>query len=73
MKGRDDKTLNKLIAELPDDARAEVREFVEALIKKQKRQAGSFLRQSWAGALADYRDRFTSLELQKTSLDWRHH
>lgn len=73
METRDNKALQELIAELSAIERAEVREFVEALIKKQKRQASSFLRQSWAGALADYRDRFTSLELQKMSLGWRHH
>lgn len=29
------------------------------------------LRQDWAGALSDVRDQYTSLELQKKSLDWR--
>jgi hypothetical protein len=24
----------------------------------------------WAGALSEYRDRFTSLELQKEALEW---
>ena len=29
------------------------------------------LRQSWAGALAEYRDQYTSIELQKLALEWR--
>jgi hypothetical protein len=73
METRDNKALQELIAELPESGCAEVREFAEQLIKKQEVQPPRFLRQSWAGALADYRDRFTSLELQKMSLDWRHH
>jgi hypothetical protein len=32
---------------------------------------GKKLRQDWAGALRDFRDQYTSLELQKKSLDWR--
>ncbi len=29
------------------------------------------VRQDWAGALKDFRDKYTSLDLQKKSLDWR--
>ena len=29
------------------------------------------LRQTWAGALRDYREQYTSLELQKKALEWR--
>jgi len=64
------KPLDQLLRELPPESQAEVRDFVESLIKKGKRQANGHLRQSWAGALEDYREQFTSLELQKKSLDW---
>jgi hypothetical protein len=72
MKTRDNKALQELIAELSEGEWTEVREFVEKLIRKQKEQPRRFLRQSWAGALADYRDQFTSLDLQKMSSDKRH-
>lgn len=65
------KPLDQLLKELPPESQAEVGDFVESLIEKRKRQSARHLRQSWAGALEDYRAQFTSLELQKKSLDWR--
>jgi hypothetical protein len=63
--------LDQLLKDLPQESQAEVRDFVESLIEKRKRQSSGRLRQTWAGALGDYREQFTSLELQKKSLDWR--
>jgi hypothetical protein len=63
--------LDQLLKELPQESQAEVRKFVESLIEKRKRQSEGRLSQTWAGALGDYREQFTSLELQKNSLDWR--
>jgi hypothetical protein len=65
------KPLDQLLKELPPESQAEVRNFVESLIEKGRRQTALHLRQNWAGALGDYREQFTSLELQKKSLDWR--
>jgi hypothetical protein len=65
------KPLEQLLKELPPEAQAEVREFVESVIRKRERQTNGPLRQSWAGALEDYREQFTSLELQKKPFDWR--
>lgn len=65
------KPLVQLLEELPPESQAEVRDFVEGLVKKRRRKVNGHLRQSWAGALEGYRDQFTSLELQKRSLDWR--
>jgi hypothetical protein len=65
------KSLDQLIKELPPESQAEVRKFVESLIEEQQHKSAGHLRQSWAGALEDYRKQFTSLELQKKSLDWR--
>ena len=65
------KPLDQLLKELPPESQAKVRDFVESLIKKRQEKANGHLRQSWAGALEDYREQFTSLELQKKSLDWR--
>lgn len=65
------KLLAELVKELPPDSQAEVRNFVEFLLAKQKRKAAGKLRQNWAGALSGHRDDYTSLELQKKALDWR--
>lgn len=65
------KSLDQLLKDLPPESQAEVRSFVEALIKKREQKSNGYLRQSWAGALEEYRDQFTSLELQKMSLSWR--
>ena len=65
------RSLDQLLKELPQESQAEVRDFVESLIEKRKRQSEGHLRQTWAGGLGDYREQFTSLDLQKESLDWR--
>jgi len=65
------KPLDQLIKELPPESQAEVRNFVESLIERRRHKSEVYLRQTWAAALEDYREQFTSLELQKKSLDWR--
>jgi mRNA-degrading endonuclease RelE of RelBE toxin-antitoxin system len=65
------KTLEESIKELPPELRREVEDFVEFLLERRARKHGRRLRQDWAGALSDYRDQFTSLELQKKALEWR--
>jgi hypothetical protein len=63
--------LTDLLKELPPDAQAEVRDFVEFLLAKQERKAGRSLRQDWAGALREQREQYTALELQRKATDWR--
>ena len=65
------KPLDELLKELPPESQAEVRDFVESLLRKQNKKPAGKLRQNWAGTLSDFRDEYTSLELQKKSLDWR--
>lgn len=38
---------------------------------KASGRSGKKLRQTWAGALRDYREQYSSLELQKKALEWR--
>ncbi len=63
--------IEQKIKELPPELQHEVEDFIEFLIEKRKVKRGKKLRQDWAGALRDFRDQYTSLELQKKSLDWR--
>ncbi len=63
--------IEQKIRELPLELQHEVEDFIEFLIEKRKAKSGKKLRQDWAGALRDFRDQYTSIELQKKSLDWR--
>jgi mRNA-degrading endonuclease RelE of RelBE toxin-antitoxin system len=65
------KELKELIDQLPPEFQEEVRDFVEFLLARKARRRGRKLRQDWAGALRDYRDQYTSLELQEKALEWR--
>ena len=65
------KSLEELVRELPPDMLAEVRDFIEFLLSKRERRERRALRQDWAGALRDYRQQYTSVELQHQALDWR--
>jgi len=65
------KELKELIDQLPPEFQEEVRDFVEFLLERKVHRRGRKLRQDWAGALRDYRDQYTSLELQEKALEWR--
>lgn len=65
------KTLSDTINELPPELQQEVAEFAEFLLERRARRSGRKLRQDWAGGLKEFRDQYTSLELQRKSLEWR--
>jgi len=62
--------LNELVEKLPPDLQREVEDFARFLLETRGQTKGARLRLDWAGALSEYRDRFTSLELQKKALEW---
>ncbi len=64
------KTIEEKIKELPPELQQEVADFVEFLLKTKVRRKQKKLRMTWAGALREFRDQFTSLELQKKALEW---
>lgn len=66
-------TLDELIEltqKLTDERQSEVRDFARFLTEQQRRPKQKYLRMSWAGALREYRDQYTSVELQHKALDW---
>jgi|Deesub1362A_J573_1020465.scaffolds.fasta_scaffold24504_2 hypothetical protein len=63
--------LERLLNQLPPDLQKEVEDFVRFLLARRKKKRREKMRQDWAGALRDYRDEFTSLELQRKALEWR--
>lgn len=63
--------LERLLNQLPPDLQKEVEDFVHFLLARRKKKRREKMHQDWAGALRDYRDEFTSLELQRKALEWR--
>lgn len=63
--------IEQKIKDLPPELKHEVEYFIDFLIEKKMVKRGKKLRQDWAGALSDFRDQYTSLELQKKALNWR--
>ena len=64
------KTLDEVIEQLPPDLQREVQDFAQFLLDRETRPKQRKLRQSWAGGLREFRDQFTSLDLQKKALEW---
>lgn len=66
-----EKPLDDLVKELPPFMRNEVYDFVESLISKHKCASGKKLKQKWAGGLRDYKEQYSSVELQHKAMEWR--
>jgi hypothetical protein len=64
-------SLEDILAKLPPDQQQEVRDFALFLAEKRARPKRRKLKLNWAGGLKEFRDQYTSLELQKKSLDFR--
>ncbi len=58
-------TLEEIVAKLPPEHQQEVRDNAMFLAEKGARPNGRMLRLDWAGGLKEFRDQYTSLELQK--------
>ena len=63
--------IEEIVRGLPPELQREVEDFAQFLVHKQGRKTGRKLRQDWAGGLREYRDKYTSLELQKKAMEWR--
>ena len=63
--------MDRKIESLPAELQQEVFDFVDFLLKKASKHEPRKLRQDWAGALQDFRGKYTSLQLQKKALAWR--
>ncbi len=63
-------SIEELMEKLPPDLQREVRDFAQLLVEKRAKPKRKKLRLTWAGGLREFRDQYTSLELQKKSLEW---
>ena len=61
------------VKELPEDLRREALDYIEFLSKKYggKREKLRKFKFDWEGSLSEIRKKFTSVELQHKSLEWR--
>ncbi len=64
------KDIQNIIKEIPPEYQEEVLDFIAFLQKKARKRKYQRLSLDWAGGLRDYKDQFTSLELQKKTLRW---
>lgn len=56
--------LEEMVRELPVERQAEVRDFIEFLLAKQRARPRQKPRFDWAGTLKEMRDEYTSVDLQ---------
>ncbi len=62
-------SLAESINRLPIDLQEKVFAYIDELKKNRKKKKRK-LSMKWAGGLREYKDQFTSVELQKKSLEW---
>jgi len=65
----DNKNLAEYINNLSPEIKSKVFNYIEELTKGKKKK-GKKLNLRWAGGLKEYKNNFTSMELQKKSLEW---
>jgi len=68
-----EKEIELKIQKLPEDLRREVLDYVEFLLNKYKERekAKNKFGFGWEGGLSDLKEKFTSVELQHKSLEWK--
>jgi len=64
------KSLEELVRDLPPEMLAEVRDFVESLLKKRAQAQDQELQLDWRGALRDQREQYTAVELEHKASEW---
>jgi len=62
--------ISELMARLSPKHQQEVLDFALYLAEKDNRSKRKKLRLDWAGGLAEFKEKYTSVQLQKKSLDW---
>ena|GEM_PF-371353 len=63
-------TLEEMIKELSPELKQEVYDFTQFLLTKNVPRKHKKMQLKWAGGLREFREQYTSLELQKKSLEW---
>ena len=61
------KDFEKKFEQLRPDQQIKIIIYMDLMLNKPKKKKLDF---SWEGALKEYKDKYTSVELQKKALDW---
>lgn len=70
---KDIKNIENKIHMLSPRLLEEVEDFIDFLISKKQKNKNQEkrLKQDWAGALSEFSNQYSSIELQKKALEWR--
>ena len=63
--------LKDKIDRLPPHLKKEVDDFIDFLIDKYQKEKNTTLKQDWSGALKEYKNKYTSMQLQEKANEWR--
>jgi len=63
--------IEQKLKQLPPNLYEEVIDFIDFLISKKVSKRKKKPKLDWIGGLKEYRDKYTSIELQKKALEWR--
>ena len=64
--------LEQKINQLPPNLVIKLDDYLDFLLSKKKSNDNPvILKQTWAGGLNDYKNNYSSIELQKLALEWR--
>ena len=64
-------TVVEKLRQLPPHLHEEVIDFIDFLLTKKVSKQKKKPKLDWIGGLKEYRDQYTTLELQKKASDWR--
>ena len=68
----DTNLIERKFNELPNDLKKEVLNFIDFLITKKKRKiVSSRFNFDWEGSLSDIKNKYSSVNLQHKSMEWR--
>lgn len=63
--------IEQKLKQLPPNLYEEVIDFIDFLITKKVSKRKKKPKLDWIGGLKEYRNQYTSIELQKKALEWR--
>jgi len=63
--------IEERVKRLPPELRQEVEDFMEFLLARRVKRPAARPRFTWAGALKDLKDQYTSVDLQHKIARWR--
>ena len=68
----DTNLIERKFNELPNDLKKEVLDFIDFLITKKGRKiVSSRFNFDWEGSLSDFKNKYSSVNLQHKSMEWR--